>query len=137
MVYGGGALLDSFIPFGSAGISILQFLQKTEWAVYAAPGDKAQASPKYTSDTKFTYVQSGGQELLGLRSHKAKLETVTWYYYCDKLHIDDKGTVTYNKTWTTSSYNNPDPTAITGYGIGGIIEESVKVKIGDKDFILE
>lgn len=135
--YCGGVLLDSFIPFSSSGLTLAQFILGTNTTIYATGGDKASASVMFTSDTKFTYVNLGGTYELGARTSKAKLETIDWYFYYDKTHTRSYKPYTYNKTYSSSSYNNPDAKAITGTGIGGILENPISLKIGDYTFVLE
>lgn len=137
LVYCAGNLLDRFVPFGSAGITLVQFIIGNSSSVTAKSGDKASAAPRYTSDTKFTYVKVGVDYLLGARTHKALLQDIRWYYYSDSLHKTRDKVYTYNKTFKTPSYNSPDAKAISGTGIGGILESAVKIRIGSKDFVLE
>lgn len=137
LIYGAGNLLDRIVPFGSAGITLAQFILGNSSSVTAKSGDKASAAPRYTSDTKFTYVKVGVDYLLGARTHKALLQDITWHYYSDSLHKPFYGLYTYNRTFKTPSYNSPDAKAITGTGIGGILESAIKVRIGSKDFVLE
>lgn len=136
-VYVAGSLADQVIPFGSAGITLIQFISGSGTTVYAKSGDKAEAAPTYTSDAKFTYVNIGGDYQLGARTYKAKLEYILWRYYSDSSHKNYQKTYNYNKTYTTSSYNNPDSKAISGVGIGGYLEGPISIKIGDKDFVLD
>ena len=124
------------MPFGSAGITLAQFILGNSSTVVAKSGDKASAAPRYTSDTKFTYVKVGVDYLLGARTHKALLQDITWYYYSDSLHNTYQGKYIYNKTFKTPSYNSPDAKAITGTGIGGILESEIKVCLGSEDFVL-
>lgn len=135
--YAGGVVLDRIIPFGSATVTLVQFMYGNSSSVSAMSGDKMDASPKFTADTKFTYVTIGGEELLGARTHKAKLETVTWYYYSQELHKDLTKEYTYNRTMKTTNYDSPDAKAIVSTGIGGYLEGPIKYKIGNVTFNLE
>ncbi len=136
-VYCSGAFLDSVVPFGSAGLTLAQFIFGNNTTIYAGSGDKASAAVKFTSDTKFTYVNVGGNYQLGARTSKAKLENITWYFYYDKTHKENSGSKVYNKTYTSSSYNFPDAKAISGTGIGGYLESPMSIRIGDFTFVLE
>lgn len=133
--YVGGVLLDRVIPFGSAGVTLAQFIYGNGTTVYASDGDKASAAPKYTSVTRFTYVD--GKEQLGARTQQVNLESIMWYYYNDKNHLQEQGKKEYNKLISTPSYKNPDPKAISGVASGGYIESPITFRIGDKDFVLE
>lgn len=137
LIYGGGSLLDKFVPFGSAGISLIQFITGNSSITYASSGDKASAAPKYTSDTKFTYVKVGTDYLLGARTHSAKLEDITWFYYSDSKHTTINKKKVYNKTSRTSLYNSPDSKAITSTGIGGYLQNPIDIRIGDRTFVLQ
>lgn len=136
-IYCRGSFLDSVIPFGSAGLTLAQFIFGNSTTIYTGSGDKASAAVKFTSDTKFTYVNVRGNYQLGARTSKAKLESITWYYYDDKTHKENSGTKAYNKTYTSSSYSFPDAKAISGTGIGGYLESPMSIKIGDFIFVLE
>lgn len=74
--YMGNALLDSFIPFGSATTTLYEFICANNTTVAASGGGKAYAAPMYQADTKFTYVIVNGNQLLGARTQKAKLEKI-------------------------------------------------------------
>ena len=135
--YMGNALLDSFIPFGSATTTLYEFICANNTTVAASGGDKAYAAPMYTSYTKFTYVSIDGNQILGARTQKAKLETIMWYYYFDTIHEQKSAKQSYNRWIYTSAYSKPDEKAITWATSGGYIENTIAVRIGDKDFVLE
>ena len=137
LAYCAGSLLDRFVPFGSAGITLAQFVFGNSSTVMAMSGDKASVAPQYSADTKFTYVKVGVDFLLGARTHKALLEYITWFYYSDSLHKSTSGKYIYNRTFKSPSYNSPDDKAITATGIGGFLENVIKVRIAGKDFVLE
>ncbi len=136
LLYGGGVLLDRIIPFGSAGLTIVDYISTGGDVLYATSGDKIDAAPKYVSKTKFTYVKNGSDFVLGARTHMATLQQISWYLYSDHTHTQYVGIKTYNKTGRTPSYNNPDSKAITGSGSGGYIESEVYVSINGKKFVL-
>lgn len=136
IVYGAGVALDTVIPFGSAGITLVQFIHGSGTSVYAGSGDKANVAPKYTSDTKFTYVNIGGEYLLGARTHKATLESISWYLYSSSNHTTSSKEYTYNKTYKTPNFDNPDSIAVSGVGIGGNLEEYISFTIGSYTFVL-
>ncbi len=136
LLYGGGVLLDKIIPFGSAGLTIVDFVSTGGDVLYAASGDKVQVAPKYVSKTKFTYVKNGSDFVLGARTHMATLQQISWYLYSDYNHKQYVGIKGYNKTVKTPSYNNPDSKAITGSGSGGYIESEVYISINGKKFVL-
>lgn len=135
--YMGNALLDSFIPFGSATTTLYEFICANNTTVADSGGDKAYAAPMYTSYTKFTYVSIDGNQILGARTQKAKLETIMWYYYFDTIHEQKSAKQSYNRWIYTSAYSKPDEKAITWATSGGYIENTIAVRIGDKDFVLE
>lgn len=135
--YTGSVLLDKIVPFGSAGVSLVQFIFGNGTTVYASSGDKASAAPKYISVTRFTYVNIGGKQQLGARTQQVNLQSITWYYYSDRNHKVDHGEKFYNKLISTPSYGNPDSKAITWAASGGYLENSTSIHIGDKDFVLD
>ena len=102
-VYGADNLLGRIVPFGSAGITLVQFVLGNSLTVTAKSGNKASAVPRYTSDTMFTYVKVGMDYLLRARTYKALLQDITCYYYSDSLHKAIPGKYTYNKTFKTPS----------------------------------
>lgn len=137
LIYGVSAGVDSLIPFGSAGITLMQFATGNTTTKYAGSGDKASAAPKFTSDTKFTYVKVGGDYLLGARTHRAKLDEINWYYYCDKQHKTYPCTTQYGKTFRSPSFKKPDTKAVVWAGNGGYLEEPITLRIRNVDFVLD
>lgn len=79
----------------------------------------------------------GGEYLLGARSYKSVLQTIAWYYYCDATHTQTSKIASYNKTFKTKSFNNPDSKAIVWVSSGGYLEEPIRIRIGAKDFVLD
>lgn len=137
LLYGAGVLLDKVVPFGSAGVTLIDIVNTNSDTVRASSGDKVQVAPMYTSYTKFTYVKQGSDFVLGARTHKATLKQITWYLYSDNNNKQYTGKVTYNKTVSTSSYANPDAKAISSTGTGGYIEDYIYVSINGKKFVLD
>lgn len=127
-------IIDKFAPFTTSLLSIVNALNVVK---YPQAGDKTQADIEYTAKTKFTYVTIGGEELLGARTQSSTLETIEWYYYYFQTDGKYKNIVTYNKTFNTPSYSNPDQKAISGTGIGGWLEGEITYKVGDYSFALE
>lgn len=137
LIYGVSAGVDSLIPFGSLGITLMQFAAENTNTKYAGSGDKASAAPKFTSDTKFTYVKVGGDYVLGARTHRAKLEEINWYYYCNKQHQTYPRTMKYGKVFRSPSFKKPDEKAVIWAGSGGYLENPITLKIGNVDFVLD
>lgn len=137
-VYASSALVDKFVPFGSAGIALADFCFGNGTLKYAGSGDKVNIAPKYTSRTKFTYVKSGNTWVLGARTHWVKLQGITWYCYIKKLHLDTSKTSHYtNKEYYSPNYKSPDKVAISGMGIGGHLDEPYKWTIKNVTFTFE
>lgn len=132
-----GKVANKFIPFASDGMTLIQFISDNPSAVRAGSGDKASAAPKYTSYAKFTYVKSGNDYVLGARTHKAKLESIHWYYYNDKKHKTYSKTKSSNKTSQTSAFSSPDSKAVLYYGSGGYLQNPIDVTINGKEFVLD
>lgn len=59
------------------GAVLVHIIFGNSTTIYTGSGDKASAAVKFTSDTKFTYVNVGGNYQLGARTSKAKLESIT------------------------------------------------------------
>lgn len=129
IVKAAGITLDKIIPF-SAGSTLLDFVGNGSSSLNPSSSDKAQANITYTARTKFTYVISGGEELIGARTQKSYLDKIDWYYYNAKANKESRKTKYYKKTITTPSFNNPDPKAITGTTSGVWIEYPISYKVG-------
>lgn len=136
-VYFASELADKIMPFGSAGLALADYCFGNGNIQYAGSGDKASCDPSFTADTKFTYVKSGGSWLLGARTHKAKLLDIDWYYYCKKTGKRSYKRHVYNKVLRSPNFKNPDAVAITGTGIGGVLDGSIKIKVKNVTFALE
>ena len=137
LVNSSGILLDRIVPFGSAGITIAQYIFGNG-TVTAGSGDKVNAAPQYESYSKFTYVNIGGTYQLGAETHMAKLKSVSWFYYNAASDSPSTKIYTYNSTfYKTTHYDNPDAIALSGVGMGGYIEPSIYITLGTTQFTLE
>ena len=137
-VYADSLLVDKFVPFGSAGISLADFCYGNGTLQYAGSGDKVNCAPKYTSRTKFTYIKSDNSWLLGARTHWVKLQGISWYCYIKKLHKDTVKTSKYvNKEYFSPSYKKPDKVAVASTGIGGHLEDPYRWTIKNVTFTFE
>lgn len=138
-IYIGGVLVDSIIPFGSAGLTIFQYIfgASTANTITATSGDKAQAAPLYTTYEYQTYVTYGGTEILGATTYKSTLEKIAWYAYSDDLHDFDQKETIHNKTLYSENFNNRDESAYNSlYTMIPNGDSLIKVHIGSKDFAL-
>lgn len=132
-----GKAANKVIPFASQGMTLIQFLSNNPSALRAGSGDKASVAPKYTSYAKFTYVKSGNDYVIGARTHKAKLESIHWYYYNDKKHKTYTKTKYYNITCQTSGYSSPDSKAVLYSASGGYLQNPITITVNGKKFVLD
>ena len=135
LVYAGQTLLDTIIPFSSAGMTAIQYFTGTSNVVTAKDGYKLNAAPSYITYEKFTYVFIGDQYYLGAKSYKTNLVSVSWYLAKDSNA--KTGVKSINRTYNSANYNSPDAKAVVYYGSGGYIDPENKINIGGKIFVLD
>ncbi len=137
IVFCGGALLDRIVPFGSAAVTLIDFVGTHGKQVRTSAGDKVSVAPQYTAYTTFTYVGTGNERLLGARTSVATLFEARWWYYSERERDWFDEVEVYNQYYKSPGTDNRNELAITSYGNGGYLDEPICVDIGGKEFVLE
>lgn len=136
--YIAGVLVDQIIAFGSAGVTLCQFVLGLEPnTISASSGDKASAAPSFTCHEYFTYVETPDGDVLGCRTAKTYLNQVSWHAYYAKSHENNTKTKTYNKLIKSNNFDNRYDLAVQHFAIGGFIDQEIHLKIANKYFILQ
>lgn len=135
--YTGSVFLDCIYPFGGALITAAQFILGLE-TNYVAPssGDKLEAAPQYICFDTFTYVVVGGERYLGCRTYSSYVEQITWYAYYAAEHKQNTKVTILTKFFESANYDDRNATAVSWYALGGWIDDTVYIKIGDCQFML-
>ena len=132
-----GIKIDEFIPFGSVGATLIDFmLQDDADTVIAARGDKASAAPNFCRYEYYTYVTSAGVEMLGCTTYYSKIESIAWYYYSQDLDKSYTKVKDYNKYLYSTNFNNRDEKAYYGHINNPHGDDLIILKIGTKSFIV-
>lgn len=137
VTYLGSVVLDRVSAFGSAAITACQFILGLDTnVVNPTSGDKLQAAPRYTCYDTFTYVQLDGQKYLGAHTYYVNLQSISWYAYSASENVSNTKTETRSNWYASTNYNNRSAAAVQNYSLGGLIDNSVSIKIGDVYFYL-
>lgn len=135
MAYCAGAVLDSFIPFGSAATTLIDFLlQGDADSVSARYGDKASAAPDYYTYEYYTYVTTAEGEILGATTYYSCLEEIAWSYYSQETDQTYQGITTYNKTFYSTNFKSRDSLAYKALTLSAQADANISIKIGYKTF---
>lgn len=137
LFYALGAFLGEVTPFGSAGVTLVEYTWGLESdTITPTSGDKASAAPKYTAFEYFTYVETPEGDMLGCRSSMSVLETITWYCYSYQKHDQKFNTMTYYKTICSPNHINRKDLAVQNFAGGGFLDVPVTLVIANKHFLL-
>ena len=137
LFYALGAYLGEVTPFGSAGVTLLEYTWGLETdTVTPTSEDKASAAPKYTTFDYFTYVETPEGDMLGCRSSMSVLETITWYCYSHEKHDQKIKIMTYYKTICSPNNINRKDMAVQNFAGGGFVDVPVTLVIANKHFLL-
>lgn len=133
-----GVLVDKIAAFGSAGVTLCQYVLGLENnTVSASSGDKASAAPSFTCHEYFTYVETPNGDMLGCRTAKSYLNRISWYAYCANSHLCNTKTKSYNKLIKSNNFDNRYDLAVQHFAIYGFADQEIYLKIANKYFILQ
>lgn len=124
--YAAGVYLDKVYAFGSAAVTICQFLFGLESNTVSATGsDWVAAAPAFTYRETYTYVETPDGDVLGCKSCWSRLDYVQWTCYSYSLHKTGAETRTYNEVFYSNSYLNRYAVAYQYYPIGANIDTPI------------
>ena len=136
LAYCAGVVIDRFVPFGSSGITLIQYACGSNSSYYAGTGDKAQAAPQFLTYETFTYRVTDQGNVLGARTYYSYLKTISWFYYNSKTDTPKTRTQTYNISFQSPHYSNVNEAAISS-ATSAVMDEPINLKIGQAWFVLK
>lgn len=136
LAYCAGVVIDRFVPFGSSGITLIQYACGSNSSYYAGTGDKAQAAPQFLTYETFTYRVTDQGNVLGARTYYSYLKTISWFYYNSKTDTPKTRTQTYNISFQSPHYSNVNEVAISS-ATSAVMDEPINLKIGQAWFVLK
>ena len=131
-----GVVIDRFVPFGSSGITLIQYACGSNSSYYAGTGDKAQAAPQFLTYETFTYRVTDQGNVLGARTYYSYLKTISWFYYNSKTDTPKTRIQTYNISFQSPHYSNVNEAAISS-ATSAVLDEPINLKIGQAWFVLK
>lgn len=131
-IYCGKSLLGS-IPVAGQAASVLEFLYGNSTTFTSNRKDYLEAIVEYDYTKKYTYVWYNGQWVCGAFTSKGKMKSIKWTSYVYKKNSLKSNTVSINKTFYSSNYNNSNRVAVSNL-LNPWSYDGITYKIHNKTF---